>query len=135
MSRRRRRNNRVYSKAKPPQRVYQNISRKRRLRRYSFESAFKIQPIEDRRYYTPQEPGYRTITGAPARVVPQVQPKISQRRYAPERLKFKDPRRAMVCVRRSSRRESLFALNKIGKGKAGPKRRKITESSKISCRR
>lgn len=39
----------------------------------------------------------------------------------------------MVCRRRKFRRETLFALNRIGKGASGPKRRLWTVTSGIKC--
>lgn len=39
-----------------------------------------------------------------------------------------------VCARRMVRRDSLFALRIAGRGKGGPKKRKMTENSKIHCK-
>lgn len=46
---------------------------------------------------------------------------------------FKDPNRIFICKRRKARREVLFSLRKIGKGKGSSKIRKMTEHSKIKC--
>lgn len=45
---------------------------------------------------------------------------------------FRD-RRFKICAGRQSRKEVLFSMLKIGKGKSGPKTRKMTDKSKVRC--
>lgn len=50
-----------------------------------------------------------------------------------DKISFQDPIRTMVCKRRKARRESLFSLKKIGKGKGVSKIRRMNPLSKIRC--
>lgn len=45
---------------------------------------------------------------------------------------FRD-KKFKICAGRQSRKEVLFSMLKIGKGKSGPKKRKITQKSKVRC--
>lgn len=45
---------------------------------------------------------------------------------------FRD-KKFKICAGRQSRKEVLFSMLKIGKGKSGPKKRKITKNSKVRC--
>lgn len=47
---------------------------------------------------------------------------------------FDDPKRTIVCKRRSERRRALFQKKKIGKGKGVTPLRKYTEWSKVRCK-
>lgn len=47
---------------------------------------------------------------------------------------FNNPLQAIVCRRRSDRREALFANKKAGKGISGPKIKNYTNLSKIVCK-
>lgn len=49
------------------------------------------------------------------------------------RLSFKNPLKVEVCIRRKSRRLSLFRLGKIGKGKKVSPKRRWNEFSIIKC--
>lgn len=49
----------------------------------------------------------------------------------PSRIAFKVPERVALCVRRSRRKEVLFALGRTGKGSHSPKRR--NKWSSIGC--
>lgn len=73
----------------------------------------------------------RTIYGFPAPVRTRFNPYAPKVNYA--RYEFKVPGRTAVCVRRSMRREVLFATGRSGGGKRRRPRR--TEASSISCRR
>lgn len=44
-----------------------------------------------------------------------------------------ESRRLKVCNNRRKRRKILFSIRKAGKGKAGPRRKKYTEQSKVRC--
>lgn len=50
-----------------------------------------------------------------------------------DRISFEDSDRVIVCHRRKSRRETLFAKRKIGSGRKVSKHRRWTERSKIVC--
>lgn len=50
-----------------------------------------------------------------------------------DRIGFTDPYNTPVCIRRKKRRETLFKLRKIGKGKSGPKKRRMSRTSNIRC--
>lgn len=53
-------------------------------------------------------------------------------RAVPTRIRFSDPKRVAICVRRHTRREVLFALKKTGKG-ARAHKRKWNENSEVRC--
>lgn len=102
--------------------------------------------IDDRRRWDPGDTP-RDAYGRQARVVmsPKASPKPRQqagvkvkspRPYRPGALfreaeSFSAPRSVMICVRRKSRREVLFALRKTGKGARSRKRR--NEWSNVKC--
>lgn len=102
--------------------------------------------IDDRRRWDPGDTP-RDAFGRQARVVmsPKASPKNRQRSGVkfkhlegnfPRALlrevqSFQDPRRVMICVRRKSRREVLFAIRKTGKGARSRKRR--NEWSNVKC--
>lgn len=44
-----------------------------------------------------------------------------------------DLKKLVICGRRAMKREVLFAIKKAGRGKAGPKKRRYTEDSKVRC--
>ena len=125
------------------QRVYQHITKPVRLLPSPFSKApFRRripseEIIDDRRRYLPslaplalyddgRPVSYglrdRTVRGRPYRSLAYV------------RLGFVNPLRVRVCQRRKERRETLFRMQKIGRGKgAGRKRRRITAESSIRC--
>lgn len=72
--------------------------------------------IEDRRTYHPLGPDRpaRQVSGHPSKPL-QVKP--SKKFRLPPQLGFSDPTRVVVCVRRKTRKEVLFALKKMGAGK------------------
>lgn len=52
--------------------------------------------------------------------------------YAAQFDPFRD-RKFKICAGRQSRKEVLFSMFKIGKGKSGPRKRKRTKNSKVRC--
>ncbi len=48
-------------------------------------------------------------------------------------LRFEDPLRTTICIRRKARRISLFMKGKIGKGKSVKEFKKLTHFSSIKC--
>lgn len=102
--------------------------------------------IDDRRRWDPGDTP-RDAFGRQARVVmspkasakarqqPAVKPSrprlYQSRAFLREVQSFEDPRRVMICVRRKSRREVLFAIRKTGKGARSRKRR--NEWSNVRC--
>lgn len=95
---------------------------------------------DDRRHYRPerQKDYLHTLTLGGRFINTNYHPsRTLQNRSDPRRVvhHFINPRRVMVCIRRKVRREFLFSNLIIGKGKAGPKEKRYTEFSKISCRR
>lgn len=105
--------------------------------------------VEDRRRFHPENKNrpalLKTGLPAPVTVVNKARPKPKTRKQLaqvnrfgavqPSQTKavvaFAAPRETVVCVRRQSRKEVLFAKGKGGGGKRPPKR---TWLSKISCR-
>jgi len=91
----------------------------------------KIIITDDRRFYLPLVADRALLTdGRPSKII--VKP-TGGHLQTKEPLRFEDPRRTIVCIRRKQRRKSLFALSKVGKGKGGPKHRKLTRDSKVRC--
>lgn len=87
---------------------------------------------DDRRYYKPElHYEYRKLDGTVAYVVTQSIPE--RKAIFKARLKFADPRRTIVCLRRKRRRELLFSLGKAGKGKRVSDIRKYRDESNIKC--
>lgn len=84
--------------------------------------------IEDRRRWHPERwgrPLLGTVRSATRVVVkPSVGPALTSH------LKFADPRRVIICIRRKIRREVLLALGKGGGGNKSPRRK---PSSEVSC--
>lgn len=95
--------------------------------------------VEDRRQYHPLDEWAppKMFTGNPARIVHKN--KFSRPHKSagfvvsgvPKLTAFKAPQRTLVCVRRSARKEVLFALRKTKKG-AGSRRR-LNRFSEVSC--
>lgn len=81
-----------------------------------------LQMIEDRRRWSPAlRPPMRVVRRAavPARLTER----LYRGRALVGRPAFVDPRRVAVCVRRSQRREVLFATRNTGRGARAPRRR------------
>lgn len=100
-------------------------------------------PVDDLRRYNPTEKiGYtaRTVRGTRARLsVPAAYPnrnvQVSGRRsrfFLPSIVAFSQPKRVLVCIRRSRRREVLHAKGVAGRRGLRPPRRNYFSS--ISCR-
>lgn len=88
--------------------------------------------VEDRRTYHPLgffRPALNTYGGraGPVVVTPQ---KSRANPFIANSLKFPNPN-VMICVRRKTRREVLFAKKRTGKGARSPKRKNWF--SKIGC--
>lgn len=96
-------------------------------------SVFKTnQPLEDkRRFRFDKDPTPFTLDNRRARYLRKQNSKLPER--YDWRIRFANPKKTLVCIRRKARREALFSLHRIGKGKSVKKIRKFTEESKISC--
>jgi len=120
-------------------------SRRFELDDYSFGP--NLRQIEDRRSWDPEPytrparsatgsrhrltvPSGRSLTSA-SRTNPYVTLQSSQ--WLPTGVAFENPKGVTICERRSRRRETLFALNKTGRG--GQNRPRWTEYSSIQCKR
>ena len=102
-----------------------------------FSKKKRIGGLDDKRYHDPTRSDRKYIDGNYVEYEFNRKREISRGTPLNQtRVAFKYPEKVIVCKRRKERRESLFALNRIGKGKGRKfKKRKITEDSKISCRR
>lgn len=89
------------------------------------------QLVEDRRHYHPLGPARspRVFSGHP--VKPHVV-RPSRGRSVPAKVRFAEPRKTLVCVRRKERREVLFARGRTGKG-SGFGRKRRNKQSEITC--
>ena len=89
-----------------------------------------LMEIEDLREWHPRGPlrDYRQVDERPAEIKEGYKKATIGHQY------FEEPRLVAICKRRRERRESLFRLRKIGKGKAGPKKRLRTLKSDIRCK-
>nr|QJB19853.1 MAG: hypothetical protein [Microvirus sp.] len=89
-----------------------------------------LQTIEDRRDFHPEQ------AARPARSFSRSVHSLAVPRQRGGRLPigvtFENPTKVLVCVRRKSRREVLFALGQTGKGSALGKRRR-NHYSEIQC--
>lgn len=86
----------------------------------------------DRRLFDPTGKFPRDIYGFAGRmVVKKSLTKNNRLRY--NEIRWENPKLMEICRRRKERKETLFALKKIGKGKGGPKERRLTEYSKVVC--
>lgn len=87
--------------------------------------------IEDRRTFMPNR-RYRTLQGGRARVSFNSR-FVANRGFgvASFRVSHGAPSRVLVCIRRSQRREVMFAMRKAGR--KGQRRPKFSETSKIYC--
>ncbi|AXL15474.1 hypothetical protein [Microviridae sp.] len=122
-------------------RLQRNISpiTRRKLLRSRVYDPFKRrkEPLtEDLRYFRPPiDRDYRLKDGR----------KVSYSLTAPKRksklkdptlhrIGFSDPLNTQVCIKRKRRRETLFKLRKIGKGKSGSRKpKRLTDRSSIRC--
>lgn len=94
-----------------------------------------LRPFEDRRTYHPLgvfRPA-RVIGGHPVQpLVPSKPAKQRSRAFLAHGLAFPNPKRVLICVRRKSRREVLFAKNLHRRG-AGARKRRRTYYSEVKC--
>lgn len=115
------------------------LSRKASSVRYSYP-ARTLGQVEDHRLWTPERyfPTLRSISGAPARTVvastPARRGSVRSSRFLTPTITFHAPQSVAVCVRRHRRRESLFALQRVGSGVSIKTRPRRNWSSSISCR-
>ncbi len=97
--------------------------------KYPDRNLFEVQDNRQR-----QENYPKTIYGTAAEITDQpVRKRKTRDTLHPGRIAFVDPKKVIVCKRRSERRRELFRRNKIGKGKGVSKKRIITELSKVRC--
>ena len=76
----------------------------------------------------------KTIFGNPAPIAVNLRSNPKKRGYLYARPSFVIPKATAVCVRRSMRREVLFARNKAGKGKRNyNSRARRNADSRYSC--
>lgn len=91
-------------------------------------SSVPLSVIQDRRNWTPDPVSLKTARRT-ARIT--VQTNKSHLALKTTKLTFVDNKRSLVCIRRKTRREVIFAKNKQG---GGHKRPRITKLSEISCK-
>lgn len=100
---------------------------------------------DQRRFdFNAPEASARSTAGTPARIIlgsvshpPPMgggsvlrAPAVTSNRWAPEAFRFAQPDNTLVCIRRKSRREVLFAKRKRGRGGS---RRRRTPYSDVRC--
>lgn len=106
----------------------------------------ELPPVEDRRQFHPegvQRPALK-VNGQPARLVAKDRNRAKPKQAVKNRfgvkvysqtkgiIAFDAPKQTLVCIRRSRRKEVLFAKGRAGKGGMRPPRRSWYSS--ISCR-
>lgn len=99
------------------------------------QTKIRLTEIEDRRKTKTVHLDARTVSGRRA--------KISIKRYKKNkwlpgrqtkaRIAFEDPKKTIICIRRRKRRQALFSLGKVGKGKKIRTRKRYNEFSEIKC--
>lgn len=97
---------------------------------YTIRPANLLQAIEDRREFHPEQAARPARSFSRSTHSLAVPPQRGGR--LPIGVTFHNPTKVLVCVRRKSRREVLFALQKTGKGSALGKRRR-SHYSEIQC--
>ncbi|UOF79228.1 hypothetical protein [Microviridae sp.] len=97
---------------------------------YTIRPANLLQAIEDRREFHPER------AARPARSFSRSVHTLAAPAGRPGRVPvgvtFENPTKVLVCVRRKSRREVLFAMGRTGRGSARGRRRR-SEYSDIQC--
>jgi len=132
MAKRRRRKPRIKKTRVAPRPVNATRSARVRFRLPSPRSPLRK---DDRRMFSPSSPSFRLVHGPAATVGPssrQQAPGPRPGAFTRERVAFSSPRRVMVCVRRSERRQVLFAK---GRTKGRIKKPRWTETSYTACRK
>lgn len=120
-------------KLRRSQRDFKSLNRNRLLK-----SPFYF---EDRRYFDDRRktdrPTKKEILSKIIRSkeVVRKSPRRGTRKYKTDRQRdrTRENIRFRVCSQRKERREVLFSLGKAGKGKDGPRKRILTEKSKVRC--
>lgn len=120
-------------------------SRNNRRKRSIFSTQRNLLPITSRRLLSPKlvfkPPSPRLFEVEDRRRVPEQPPKLVNARPAKIRpfvspfglVKFRLPKRAIICVRRKLRREVLFAKGGAGKGKRRFRRKHFNDDSNFHC--
>jgi len=103
-----------------------------------------ILDIEDRRLFSPElaRPAQALQRMAARLVVKDHDPNVNRTHqkvranqlHVPSNVRFSDPSRVAVCVRRHQRREVLHALKRVGRGSAPVRRARWSEFSDIKCK-
>jgi len=94
--------------------------------------------VSDRRFFSPiqSDAFVNVVTQSPGRLQPRQRPSSRPRLYSPTSrgvpaaLEVRNPRQMDTCIRRHTRREVLFALNRAG---SNPGARNRTEASGVHC--
>lgn len=110
----------------------------------TFHKTIRRQPdlrlVEDLRHVPKDLAGrqdFASRSGRPAVVKRNVEDNSELRRSrlsVPMHDYFQDPQNAVVCIRRHVRKRVLFALRKVGKGKAVSPVRHFTDKSFVRCK-
>lgn len=90
-----------------------------------------LREIEDRRQFHPERQfrAARSLSKPLHRLVVSSTPKGRM----PVGVRFEDPHKVLVCVRRNQRKEVLHALRKTGKGKAAKRPRRRSYYTDVRC--
>lgn len=93
-----------------------------------------LSEVDDLRTWHPDRMGrsVRTLAGTPARVQAATSGRAAVSPAVPVHVSFRSPSNVVECVRRSQRREVLFATRKFRKGSGSAKRR--SWRSNIRCK-
>lgn len=129
--------NRNFKRNKVTRKISKRIRNKRRvapvnarrslpLYRVSPTKPVNLLDIEDRRSFNPTN----KVVGYSGTVVVDNRNTVKKQTKAP--LAYRRPKALAVCLRRSIRKEVIFAKNKAGK--TGQKKPKFNYLSRISCR-
>jgi len=115
------------------QRDVNSISKRRTLLpgRFRYKRNTRNLVVDDKRYFRPLMGDIALKDdGTSSRII--VSPK-QKKRQTKSKLEFASPRRTVVCHRRKRRREQLFKMKIIGRGKGGPKIRRRDRDSDVGC--
>lgn len=92
------------------------------------------EPFMDRRRFIPVQIAYDDLGNQVEYELKEPQKRSKKKRDSTKwRIGPKNPLRTMICKRRSRRRRTLFAIKRIGKGRSGPKKRKMNPFSFMRC--
>lgn len=116
------------------QREAHDFTKTDRLLGFGVFKTDKVGVFDDRRRWRPSHGLPLMVDGKDSRLtIRKPKSPTHVRDYTRSRLAFSDPRRVKECRRRRKRRETLFKMGKIGRGKKGPRFRKLTEYSDVRC--